>query len=150
MKHQILTLSVKNRKKRFCIFSFFFIVGFLAVYGQKTNEVQNYDDITELFDKIVPKDSVKVKNRGDLVPFPIPITDENVGYGGVLGLAYMRKNTKSTRENTPRNITGIAGGGTNKGTWMVSAFHSRTFNNDKIRYSGILGYADVFLDFYIF
>ncbi len=149
-KHKISILSSKVVNNTiFATIFFFFVVGFLAVYGQKTNDVQNYNGISELFNQVGTKDSVKVKNKGNLVPFPVPITDENIGYGGVLGLAHMKKNTKSNRENTPKNITGIAGGGTNKGTWLATVFHSSTFNNDKIRYGGILGYASINLDFYI-
>ncbi len=137
----------KEKMIRFLLF--FFTIGFINTYAQKaTKDVQNYDDFSNQFNQI-KNDTIKKNKKGDLMPFPLPITDENLGYGGVLGIAYMEKNTKSNRKNTPRNITGIAGGGTNTGTWLATIFHSSTYNDDKVRYSGALGYANIFLDFYV-
>jgi hypothetical protein len=158
MKHQPvqkihITISSDLKIKMNFYILFLFIVSSISIYGQKTTiEVNNLDDISDMFDEVLVKDKDTVKDdvkKGNFVPFPIPITDENLGYGGVIGVAYMRRNTKSRRENTPKNITGIAGGGTNTGSWLATIFHSRTFIDDKIRYDGVLGYADIYLDFYV-
>ena len=43
----------------------------------------------------------------------------------------------------PPTITGIAAAYTDSGTWAVGIGHSASWKKDKIRYSGVLGYADV-------
>ena len=43
----------------------------------------------------------------------------------------------------PPAITGFAAAYTDSGTWAVGIGHSASWKKDKIRYSGVLGYADV-------
>ena len=43
----------------------------------------------------------------------------------------------------PPTITGIAAAYTDSGTWAVGIGHSASWKKDKIRYSGVLGYANV-------
>ena len=87
-------------------------------------------------------------NRGSFVPVPFIITDQNLGYGGVLALGYLHADKKSTRKDTPPTITGIAGGGTSTKTWTIALLHSQSFKDDNIRYLGGLFYANVNLDYY--
>ena len=128
---------------------FFSIIGILSSYGQNTS-VSNVDNnITNLSKNIKITDTIKKNKKGNFMPIPIPITDENLGFGGVLGVAYLHDNQSSNKPNTPQTITGIAGGATSTGSWLASVFHSQSFNNDRIRYNGVIGYADIFLNYYI-
>jgi len=138
-----------KKKRNLSFLLLLFIGGVFTGFGQNTTTSQVSKKNTDTSEHESSLDTVSKKKKGNFVPIPYFITDENLGYGGVLGLGYLRDNKKSTRSNTPQTITGIAGGGTSKGTWFVSAFHSQSLNNDKMRYSGMIGYADVFLDFYL-
>lgn len=128
---------------------FFSIGGIFSSFGQNNSSSKINKNNADLSEYNSISDTLKKTKKGDFIPIPIPITDENLGYGGILSLAYMQENIKSNRENTPRTITGIAGGATSTGTWLTSVFHNQSFNNDKIRYVGLIGYADVFLDYYL-
>lgn len=48
----------------------------------------------------------------------------------------------------PMAITEPAVGGTQNGTWFVGGGHRHTWNNDRIRYLVLLGYANIKLDIY--
>ena len=139
---------IKNIKKKrnLSLLFLLFIGGVFAGFGQNTTSTQINKEIND----ISSLDTISKKKKGNFVPIPFPITDENLGYGGVLAVAYMHDNKKSNRPNTPQTITGIAGGATSTGTWLASVFHSQSMNNDKMRYNGMVGYADMFLDFYVF
>ncbi len=133
------------------LFLIYLIVSVIQSHAQvkSAKDLKEPNNMAEYVSNQIYTDTVKDAKKGNLVPFPVPITDENLGYGGVLGIAYMKINQKSSREHTPRTITGIAGGGTSTGTWLATVFHSQTFRNDRIRYDGVIGYADVYLDFYL-
>lgn len=95
------------------------------------------------------KDSLNVKKKkGNIVPVPVIITDQNLGYGGVLALGYVHNRKNTTRKDTPPTISGIVGGYTSTGTWLAALAHSESFKNDQYRYLGLLAYANVNLDFY--
>ena len=145
--HFIFIKILKNKRNLFFLF-LLFTGGLLSGFSQnKTSKInEELTDINEFENSL---DTVSKKEKGNFVPIPFPITDENLGYGGILAVAYIHNNKKSTRPNTPQTITGIAGGATSTGSWLASIFHSQAMNNDKMRYSGMVGYADMFLDFYI-
>jgi len=95
-------------------------------------------DISEMMDS----------HGGGIVPFPIIITEPAVGYGGGLALVYLKDNKSSTDKVLPADATGLAGFGTQNGTWGVGAFHSNSINEDRIRYLGGVMMANMNLDFY--
>jgi hypothetical protein len=79
---------------------------------------------------------------------PVIITEPAVGYGGGLFGAYFHK--KSTRENTiNRPDISIGGGGlTENGTWFAGGGHLGFWNEDRLRYTGFLFYANPKITFY--
>ena len=93
-------------------------------------------------------DSTATGSKGAFIAVPIVITDQNLGYGAILAPAYLHPNKKSTQKNTPPNITSIAGGATTTKTWVVGIIHSRSMNNDKIRYFGGVAVTSVNMDFF--
>ena len=96
-----------------------------------------------------------LKKKGFL-PVPILITEPAIGYGGGVALVYLSesigdesKKTGETRQRfAPPAISAIALGGTDNGTWFAGGYLSRSFHKDSLRYGGILGTADVNMDYY--
>jgi len=123
-------------------------VSISEVYAQ-TNAISRVHSKTHAAGREQKKaqDSTKAK-RGSFVPVPFIVTDQNLGYGGILALGYLHADKKSTRKDTPPTISGIAGGGTSTKTWTVALLHSQSFKNDNIRYIGGIFYANVNLDYY--
>ena len=117
-------------------------------------QITNMDGISSrtqemtLENKKKSHDSTATTSKGAFIVVPIVITDQNLGYGAVLAPAYLHPSKKSTKKNTPPNITAIAGGATSTKTWVVGLMHSHTFNNDHIRYFGAVAVTSVNLDFY--
>jgi len=122
-------------------------LGFPSGYGQNVDVISgNTSAISKHQDSIQKKE--KKKKDGSIVPVPIIITDQNLGYGAVINLVHIHKKKNSTRENTPPTMTGISGGYTSTGTWVVGGGHSESFKNDQYRYTGVALYANVNMDFY--
>ncbi|VFS88890.1 Uncharacterised protein [Raoultella planticola] len=68
--------------------------------------------------------------------------------GGLFGLFLHGKGTRDGDNFIPPPITAFGGGGTQNGTWFVGGGHRHTWNNDRIRYLVLLGYANIKLDIY--
>jgi hypothetical protein len=58
------------------------------------------------------------------------------------------KGTRDGDHFIPPPITAFGGGGTQNGTWFIGGGHRHTWNNDRIRYLVLLGYANIKLDIY--
>ena len=145
-----MCLTIIAKKKSFLLLIILFSVsGIFSSHSQNKSTTTIHNEIEEFGEYESTSDSLIKNKKGSFVPVPIPITDENLGYGGILGVAYMRDNKHSDRPNTPQTITGIAGGATSTGSWLASVFHSQAFNNDKMRYDGMVGYADMHLHYYV-
>jgi len=97
-------------------------------------------------------------NKRGFLPVPIIITEPAVGYGGGVGLLFFHRKEEDlhvedrggeggTKFNPP-SITGIAGFGTENGTWGGALFHRGHYKEDTWRYQGALGYANANLRFY--
>lgn len=93
--------------------------------------------------------------RNGVLPVPIFVTEPAVGYG--LGLALLHfslpeeagDDSASSAVRTPRpNITGIAGCVTGTHSWGGALLHTHSWNQDSIRYIGILGKASLHLNYY--
>ena len=80
------------------------------------------------------------------LPVPGVITEPAVGFGGAAALLFFH--SSYLKKKGPPNISGVAGGGTQNGTWGVGAFHAGFYKNDRIRYTGALFKLDVNLKFY--
>ena len=94
------------------------------------------------------KDTIKDAKKGSFLPVPFFVTDQNIGFGLILALAYMHPNKRESRKNTPPSITAVFGGGTSKKTWTIGGAHTHSWNNDKLRYAGAILYVNLNLDFY--
>lgn len=91
-----------------------------------------------------------------VLPVPIIITEPAVGNG--LGLAAVHfhdvgkgvpaDELDSRGRTIPRSVSALALGGTENGTKFAGGGHFGHYKQDTIRYESIIGYADVFMDFY--
>lgn len=91
-----------------------------------------------------------------VLPVPIIITEPAVGTG--LGVAAVhfhdaRKDTPSDERDSrgriiPRSVSAAALGATDNGTAFIGGGHFGFYNQGDTRYEGLIGYADVFMDFY--
>jgi hypothetical protein len=93
-------------------------------------------------------------DRRGFLPVPIVVTEPAVGYGGGIALVFFRDSlrdaaTKSRGSRvTPPNIYGAGAAWTENGTKGGGAAAFLTFKDDRWRYRGGIGKADVNLDFY--
>ena len=83
-----------------------------------------------------------------LLPVPFIITEPAIGYGGGAALLYFHKQKKNYGRWVPPNITGVAGLGTQNGTWLAGIFHFHVFGADKVRYIGALGKPYINIKYY--
>lgn len=115
-----------------------------------------------------PEETGSQRSSGKWLPLPIFLTEPAFGYGLGLGLGYIHpktddieaeavpslqtpKSVSSGRsgQKPPPDITGVAGGYTDKDTWFGAVGHSASWRKDTIRYVGALAYADVKSSYYI-
>jgi len=95
-------------------------------------------------------------NRNGVLPIPIFITEPAIGYG--LGVALLHfslpestgaQGVPSEDSGKPRpNITGIAGFVTGTHSWGAAALHTHSWDDDRIRYTGVLGKINLHLTYY--
>lgn len=88
------------------------------------------------------------------LPIPTFITEPAVGPGlGVVGLFFHdNKNKKPKKEGAtlPQSISIVGALATKNGTKGAALGHVTFWDEDRIRYQGIIGYASINLDFYTF
>jgi hypothetical protein len=95
--------------------------------------------------------------RGNgVLPVPIFITEPAIGYG--LGVALLHfslpdnaddNQPPAAGDKTSRpNITGIAGFATGTHSWGAAALHTHSWDNDRIRYTGVIGKINLHLTYY--
>ncbi|WP_281616112.1 BamA/TamA family outer membrane protein [Flammeovirga sp. SubArs3] len=93
------------------------------------------------------------------LPVPIVITEPAVGFGGGLAGIYFHGNQKErvveegennfeNSKNLPPVLTAVAGMYTENGTWVTMLAHQGSYLNDRLRYTGALGYMNINLTFY--
>jgi hypothetical protein len=120
-------------------------------------------------EKVTRSETVETKRTsGKWLPLPIFLTEPAFGYGLGIGLGYIHpreegaeseaipslqtpQSMASSRrgQKPPPDITGVAGGYTEKETWFGAVGHSASWREDTIRYVGALAYADVKSTYYI-
>jgi hypothetical protein len=95
-----------------------------------------------------------LENSAGFMPVPIIITEPAVGTGLGAAAVFFHApkgydgDALQTNEFVEPNITAIAAGGTENGTWFVGGGHFAHWKGDRIRYKGLLGYANVIVKFY--
>jgi hypothetical protein len=97
-----------------------------------------------------------------VLPVPTIITEPAVGYGFGLGLLYFsmpekRKDASSSEgseapeaesRKVPPNITGVGAFVTGTHSWGVGLAHFHTWDEDRIRYLGVIGKVNLHLNWY--
>lgn len=95
-----------------------------------------------------------------VLPVPDIITEPAIGYGVGLGVLYFSspkghtevgdeaQSTDSAKKMSPPNITGVGAFGTGTHSWGVGLMHFHTWNEDRIRYLGVLGKVNLHLNYY--
>lgn len=127
-----------------------------SVPEKKSEKVRMVDPEDGKFDV-----SAFLASAKGFLPIPVIITEPAVGYGGGLVLVFLHDSIKNRAEKMketdssgepkrlpPPSITGVAGFGTENGTWGGALFHMGIWKKDTIRYLGAVGYASVNYDFY--
>lgn len=108
-------------------------------------EAQNNNQIfKDTLDNAFDVSYFLTKKRG-VLPFIIPITEPAVGYGAVGGALHFIPKKES---NERPDIIVAAGGGTSNKTWLIGGGYIGFWKSDNIRYRGVIGYADVNLEYY--
>ena len=116
-------------------------------------------------DKQPPAKKVKDPNRGRFLPIPIVITEPAIGEGLGLALAYFHRAKDGLDSNTvaspgsighaskeqapPPTVTGVFGAYTSNETAAGGIGHMNTFKDDHIRFTGVVGVADINSTFYV-
>ncbi|SAK91620.1 Surface antigen [Caballeronia hypogeia] len=97
-----------------------------------------------------------LSHRG-VLPVPTIITEPAIGYGLGLGLLYFSRPRQDDAKSetadesgkmSPPNITGIGGFGTGTHSWGAAAAHFHTWDDDRIRYLGVIGKVNLHLNWY--
>jgi hypothetical protein len=105
-----------------------------------------------------------------VLPVPTLITEPAIGYGLGLALLYFTApggsrthpdganaasdsaaqdaNPDATQKMTPPNITAVGGFATGSHSWGAALIHFHTWDDDRIRYLGVLGKVDLHLNYY--
>jgi hypothetical protein len=93
-------------------------------------------------------------HRG-VLPVPDLITEPAIGYGFGLGLLYFTAPAASGTDSDaephkmpPPTITGVGGMYTDTHSWAAALVHFHTWDDDHIRYLGVLGKLDLHLNYY--
>jgi len=108
---------------------------------------------------------IKDPNRGRILPIPIFITEPAIGEGLGLALAYFHRAKEapdkesfaspgsighaSKEQAPPPTVTGIFGAYTSNDTAAGGIGHMNSFKDDHIRFTGVVGLANVNSTFYI-
>jgi len=92
--------------------------------------------------------SYYLNNLHGFLPVIAPITEPAVGYGATLaGVFFIPKKTEDKKFKMP-DVVGAAGGITSNKTWFAGVGYVGFWKDDRIRYRGGLGYADIRLKYY--
>jgi hypothetical protein len=105
-------------------------------------------------DNHVDLSSWLIENAYGFLPVPIIITEPAVDNGlGLAGVFFHKPKPGDVPDEMEgkfliTDITAVAAAYTGNDSWFVGGAHFNTMRKDTMRYTGILGYADINLDFY--
>jgi hypothetical protein len=100
-------------------------------------------------------------SKQGFLPVPVVISDPAVGYGGGAAIAYFHDNTQEGAakgegldgedpELAPApSISAVVGVGTENSSWLVGGGHFGVWKQDRIRYTGAVGYGDINIGFWV-
>lgn len=117
---------------------------FLWVFTvQAQNDVDGSIELVQKYSDTVSK----VHKKNKILPIVIPITEPAIGYGLTAGLLYFFQKKDSTES---ADMAAGTGGYTSNGTWFVGGGYLGYWKNDRLRYTGVVGYGHINLDYYGF
>lgn len=99
-------------------------------------------------------------SKQGFLPIPILITEPAVGYGAGVAVGYFHDKLTGKEvyepdmdeskpgRRVPPSMTGAAAAGTENGTRIFGLMHFGVWDNDNIRYTGILGHSKINMQFY--
>lgn len=135
-------------------------ISVLALSGLSVDQVQAgaMDGFLDPKDGMFDASQWVLDNAVGFLPVPIIITEPALGGFG-LGMAaaffHEDKDEKAKRQSgeieisgLPPSVSGVAAAYTANESWIVGGFHQGSYSKDRIRYTGLLGYADINLKFY--
>jgi hypothetical protein len=86
-----------------------------------------------------------IHKKGFLL-MPTLITEPAVGYGAAAAAIFFH--SSYTEKNGPPSMSGVLGGATQNGTWMGGVFHVGYWNQDRLRYTGVIARTYINIGFY--
>jgi len=128
-------------KQKFPLLILVFFITVLFVQSQNKKKIfrDSIDNALDLSDFLI--------NHKGVLPIVIPITEPAVGYGAALGAIHFIP--KKDINHRPDMVVAF-GGLTSNQTWLAGGGYIGYWKNDRIRYRGIAGYANVNLTYYAF
>ena len=92
----------------------------------------------------IREDELRLKaQKGNVVAVPIPMSNPTLDTGLVAGGAYFYGQSPEQKEDQPASVTGLAGMYTSNESWAFGAFHDAYWKEDRWRFSGMVGLADI-------
>lgn len=136
---------------KFCqLISSCFVTAILACPVLANDDLSFTDPEDGAFDT-----SAWLLDRKGFLPVPIIVTEPAVGYGGGAALLFFSQSlgeaaaqAKQSGHVTPPDIYGVAVAATENGTKFAGAGAMLSFDEDRWRYRGGIGYIDAQLDFF--
>ena len=126
----------------------FLLLAFIFISVDSIAQEKEQSIFIDTLDNHVDLSNYLLDLRGFL-PVVSPITEPAVGYGAtVAGLFFIPKEGSVKKMFQMPDIVGVMGGLTQNGTWFGGAGYFGFWNEDKIRYRGVVGYGDVNLTYY--
>jgi hypothetical protein len=111
----------------------------ISVYGQ-----DNHADTAPNLAPDIREDETRLKIQdGNFVAVPIPMANPTLDAGLIAGAAYFYPQTAEQKEEQPASVTGLAAMYTTNDSWALGGFHQAYWREDKWRFTGMLGAADL-------
>lgn len=111
----------------------------VTAYGQ-----ENHADTAPNIAPDIREDETRLKIQdGNFVAVPIPSANPTLDAGLIAGAAYFYPQTAEQEEEQPASVTGLAGMYTTNESWALGGFHQAYWRDDKWRFTGMLGAADL-------